>query len=165
MTTAPKKLVKSKSGLRIVSANSDELSPFFLDEPPWTPDRERSDCVRCRCKFDLITRRHHCRRCGRVYCGSCCGRRLPLQRMCFVGPGACVPGLQSGTLRENDFYDRHLKLLLKGARFLVPISPRGRPGLRHCPLLPPLWRPQGDRDGEQPQQGLCGDPTHQHQLV
>ncbi|KAG0418211.1 hypothetical protein HPB47_005049 [Ixodes persulcatus] len=123
MTTAPKKLVKSKSGLRIVSANSDELSPFFLDEPPWTPDRERSDCVRCRCKFDLITRRHHCRRCGRVYCGSCCGRRLPLQRMCFVDPVRVCQDCSPATLRENDFYDRHLKLLLKGARFLVSVSP------------------------------------------
>ncbi|CAN7984841.1 unnamed protein product [Ixodes hexagonus] len=123
MTTAPKKLVKSKSGLRIVPVNNEELSPFLLDEPPWTPDRERADCVRCQCKFDLITRRHHCRRCGRVYCGSCCGRRLPLQRMCFVDPVRVCQDCSPATLRENDFYDRHLKLLLKGAPFLVSVSP------------------------------------------
>lgn len=124
MTSAQKKLVKSKSGLRIVSVNNEELSPFQLDEPPWTPDRERADCVRCGSKFDFITRRHHCRRCGRVYCGKCCNRRLPLQRMCFVDPVRVCQDCGPATLRENDFYERHLKLLLTGAKFLVSVSPQ-----------------------------------------
>lgn len=123
MTAVHKKLVKSKSGLRIVAVGSDELSPFHLDEPPWTPDRETADCGRCRSKFDFITRRHHCRRCGRVYCGSCCSRRLPLQRMCFVDPVRICHDCSPVTLRENDFYDRHLRLLLAGAHFLVSAPP------------------------------------------
>ncbi|KAL1478591.1 hypothetical protein MTO96_034976 [Rhipicephalus appendiculatus] len=57
MTTGQKKLVRSKSGLRIVTVGNEELSPFHLDEPPWTPDRETADCWRCRSKFDFITRR------------------------------------------------------------------------------------------------------------
>ncbi|XP_077535600.1 zinc finger FYVE domain-containing protein 21-like isoform X3 [Haemaphysalis longicornis] len=123
MTAVHKKLVKSKSGLRIVAVGSDELSPFHLDEPPWTPDRETADCGRCRSKFDFITRRHHCRRCGRVYCSSCCSRRLPLQRMCFVDPVRICHDCSPVTLRENDFYDRHLRLLLAGAHFLVSALP------------------------------------------
>ncbi|KAH7959138.1 hypothetical protein HPB49_008650 [Dermacentor silvarum] len=139
MTSVQKKLVKSKSGLRIVTVGNEELSPFHLDEPPWTPDREASvqrsrtaDCWRCRSKFDFITRRHHCRRCGRVYCSSCCSRRLPLQRMCFVDPVRICHDCSPATLRENDFYDRHLRLLLAGAHFLVTVVPDTNAALPHC---------------------------------
>lgn len=132
MTAVQKKLVKSKSGLRIVTVGNEELSPFHLDEPPWTPDRETADCWRCRSKFDFITRRHHCRRCGRVYCGNCCSRRLPLQRMCFVDPVRICHDCSPATLRENDFYDRHLRLLLAGAHFLVSVVPDTSAALLHC---------------------------------
>ncbi|XP_070389692.1 zinc finger FYVE domain-containing protein 21-like [Dermacentor albipictus] len=132
MTSVQKKLVKSKSGLRIVTVGNEELSPFHLDEPPWTPDRETADCWRCRSKFDFITRRHHCRRCGRVYCSSCCSRRLPLQRMCFVDPVRVCHDCSPATLRENDFYDRHLRLLLAGAHFLVTVVPDTNAALPHC---------------------------------
>lgn len=138
MTAVHKKLVKSKSGLRIVAVGNEQLSPFHLDEPPWTPDRETADCGRCRSKFDFITRRHHCRRCGRVYCSSCCSRRLPLQRMCFVDPVRICHDCSPATLRENDFYDRHLRLLLAGAHFLVS-TPRDEetPAVPHsCRLSP-----------------------------
>ncbi|XP_075746809.1 zinc finger FYVE domain-containing protein 21-like [Rhipicephalus microplus] len=140
MTTAQKKLVRSKSGLRIVTVGHEELSPFHLDEPPWTPDRETADCWRCRSKFDFITRRHHCRRCGRVYCSSCCSRRLPLQRMCFVDPVRICHDCSPATLRENDFYDRHLRLLLAGAPFLVTVVPDAGAALPHCCRLSPDHR-------------------------
>ncbi|KAL3209969.1 hypothetical protein MRX96_037515 [Rhipicephalus microplus] len=120
MTTAQKKLVRSKSGLRIVTVGHEELSPFHLDEPPWTPDRETADCWRCRSKFDFITRRHHCRRCGRVYCSSCCS----LQRRCgrttsTTGTCAC-----SSLARP----------------FLVTVVPDAGAALPHCCRLSPDHR-------------------------
>lgn len=36
----PKKLIKSKSGLRIVVTNDKYRSPFILCEPQWIPDSE-----------------------------------------------------------------------------------------------------------------------------
>jgi hypothetical protein len=35
-----KKLIKSKSGLRIVVTNDEYRSPFLLCEPQWIPDSE-----------------------------------------------------------------------------------------------------------------------------
>ncbi|KAH6931743.1 hypothetical protein HPB50_000230 [Hyalomma asiaticum] len=146
MTTVQKKLVRSKSGLRIVAVGNEELSPFHLDEPPWTPDREAShtfgslvNAVYCWPSFipvliDLVDTalQHHCRRCGRVYCSNCCNRRLPLQRMCFVDPVRICHDCSPATLRENDFYDRHLRLLLAGAHFLVTAVPDTGAALPHC---------------------------------
>ena len=37
---AGKKLVKTKSGLRMINIKEDERSPFDIDEPLWKPDSE-----------------------------------------------------------------------------------------------------------------------------
>ena len=40
MATTEKKLVRSKSGLRMVTVDDEEASPFLLLEPEWIPDNE-----------------------------------------------------------------------------------------------------------------------------
>lgn len=45
----------------------------------WIADDETSHCMCCkRQKFSLLTRRHHCRRCGRVVCSSCSDHRAEI---------------------------------------------------------------------------------------
>ena len=45
----------------------------------WIPDSETNHCMSCkRQKFSLLTRRHHCRRCGRVVCSSCSQNRVEI---------------------------------------------------------------------------------------
>lgn len=45
----------------------------------WIPDDATSHCMCCkRQKFSLVTRRHHCRRCGRVVCSSCSQNRVEI---------------------------------------------------------------------------------------
>ncbi|UYV64716.1 hypothetical protein LAZ67_3001742, partial [Cordylochernes scorpioides] len=39
--SSSKRLINSKSGLRIVALDNSLISPFELSEPPWTPDKER----------------------------------------------------------------------------------------------------------------------------
>jgi len=46
-----KKLIKSKSGLRIVVTNDEYRSPFLLCEPQWIPDSE----VRVKMKLTVTT--------------------------------------------------------------------------------------------------------------
>lgn len=40
MATCDKKLVKSKSGLRMVTVKDEFKSPFLISEPSWVDDRE-----------------------------------------------------------------------------------------------------------------------------
>lgn len=35
-----------------------------------------AECIGCRKKFNLFIRRHHCRRCGRIFCNECSSNRL-----------------------------------------------------------------------------------------
>lgn len=48
----------------------------------WTPDSDAKICMCCRKqKFSLFSRRHHCRRCGRVVCDDCSKHRVQLPEM------------------------------------------------------------------------------------
>ncbi|KAK4304524.1 hypothetical protein Pmani_023517 [Petrolisthes manimaculis] len=110
-----KRLVRSKSGLRIIPISETDRSPFELREPEWIPDKQSPTCMDCKEKFDFLKRRHHCRRCGRICCASCCDTRLALPRMCFLDPvRVCSPCAQM-TVKENVFFSKDLKTLVSGA--------------------------------------------------
>ncbi|KAI8607513.1 hypothetical protein BC830DRAFT_1158605, partial [Chytriomyces sp. MP71] len=47
---------------------------FVTGEPSrahWKPDTSTQYCENCRTRFGLLTRRHHCRTCGGIFCGPC----------------------------------------------------------------------------------------------
>lgn len=50
---------------------SDPSSSLAADEPTWQPDSSSLECSLCGSKFGLFNRRHHCRKCGKLICGSC----------------------------------------------------------------------------------------------
>jgi len=53
-------------------------------------DADGKQCVLCQKKFSLLTRRHHCRRCGRLVCHDCSKWRLPsLTKKTTVYERAC----------------------------------------------------------------------------
>lgn len=43
-----------------------------LKNAVWLPDTKSSECFSCHKKFTITRRRHHCRRCGGLFChGNC----------------------------------------------------------------------------------------------
>ncbi|KAL1139419.1 hypothetical protein AAG570_006403 [Ranatra chinensis] len=110
----PKQLIRSKSGLRIVARKESLCSPFIIQEPEWIPDKEISNCMKCRTKFGFTTRKHHCRRCGQIFCNDCCDTRLELPRMCFVDPVRICVNCEPQTKIENTFFEKHVKVLTQG---------------------------------------------------
>ncbi|NXH27103.1 ZFY16 protein, partial [Myiagra hebetior] len=64
------------------STESHKTPPSLLwKQPLWVPDSEAPNCMSCQAKFTFTKRRHHCRACGKVFCGSCCKRKCKLQYM------------------------------------------------------------------------------------
>lgn len=42
------------------------------------PDSTRNSCTKCYAEFTIFSRRHHCRRCGKLFCGGCIlNRKVP----------------------------------------------------------------------------------------
>ena len=60
MANSGKKLVRSKSGLRMVSVEEKDTSPFQLEEPPWIPDNQ----VRIFGFFIIISHLHPVKKLG-----------------------------------------------------------------------------------------------------
>jgi len=41
----------------------------------WVPDDFVNECLICNIKFTVTSRKHHCRLCGRIYCGKCADKK------------------------------------------------------------------------------------------
>lgn len=54
--------------------------------PRWQPDAEVTFCPICRTQFSFFVRKHHCRKCGRVVCGSCSPHRITIPYQYIVQP-------------------------------------------------------------------------------
>ncbi|KAJ5032427.1 uncharacterized protein L3040_009032 [Drepanopeziza brunnea f. sp. 'multigermtubi'] len=65
-------------------ANSTEQSQVLV--PRWQPDAEVTLCPICRTQFSFFVRKHHCRKCGRVVCGSCSPHRITIPHQFIVQP-------------------------------------------------------------------------------
>nr|XP_019583764.1 PREDICTED: zinc finger FYVE domain-containing protein 16 isoform X3 [Rhinolophus sinicus] len=87
-----------EGGSSLLTANEEPLPANTCKEglvlgqkqPTWVPDSEAPNCMNCQVKFTFTKRRHHCRACGKVFCGVCCNRKCKLQylekeaRVCVV---------------------------------------------------------------------------------
>ncbi|KAH0627256.1 hypothetical protein JD844_002767 [Phrynosoma platyrhinos] len=69
-----------------------EFQQKLTAEQRWLGDAEVSSCLDCQKEFGWMSRRHHCRLCGRIFCYYCCnnyamskqtGRKERCCRACF----------------------------------------------------------------------------------
>ncbi|XP_076353653.1 pleckstrin homology domain-containing family F member 2-like isoform X1 [Tachypleus tridentatus] len=75
----------------------------------WVPDAEATTCMHCRkSQFNVINRRHHCRKCGAVVCGACSNKKflLPSQsnrpvRVCLACYNTLSKSATINTLEET----------------------------------------------------------------
>jgi hypothetical protein len=62
---------------------SEEAERVAAQGTRWDQDEDNPQCRRCGAQFGLLRRKHHCRKCGRVFCGDCAPKNhvapLPLQ--------------------------------------------------------------------------------------
>uniref|UniRef100_A0A1E1WNC0 FYVE-type domain-containing protein n=2 Tax=Pectinophora gossypiella TaxID=13191 RepID=A0A1E1WNC0_PECGO len=48
------------------------------DTPTWTSDKDATACTACTKEFTIARRKHHCRRCGHIFCGACSEKTVAL---------------------------------------------------------------------------------------
>ncbi|PVD33089.1 hypothetical protein C0Q70_08538, partial [Pomacea canaliculata] len=79
------------SSLGTVSNPASDVSWEQVDERDskitlWVPDHVVTHCASCDCPFWLGRRKHHCRNCGKVYCGPCSNYFAPVPAQHLVEP-------------------------------------------------------------------------------
>lgn len=47
----------------------------------WVPDSDCDQCTQCNSLFTMLRRRHHCRNCGRIFCGRCSNNELSIPEL------------------------------------------------------------------------------------
>lgn len=47
-----------------------------MEAADWIEDNEAPNCMLCHKDFTIFNRRHHCRRCGRIFCDECCPKSV-----------------------------------------------------------------------------------------
>ncbi|EMD41411.1 hypothetical protein CERSUDRAFT_79056 [Gelatoporia subvermispora B] len=77
-------------------ARRNEHIAVLLPRRRWKPDSQATKCdtFLCRKRFSILERRHHCRKCGGVYCAECSSRTTPLldtTNLDFLYPPRDVP--------------------------------------------------------------------------
>ncbi|MGA2118608.1 MAG: FYVE zinc finger domain-containing protein [Bryobacteraceae bacterium] len=87
---------------KVIFYNGFTALPYraVMVEPPWLwrPDSSAIQCHHCHANFGFFTRRHHCRKCGLIFCSECTPQTkalpYPIRR-----PGADV---EKGNVRVCD---------------------------------------------------------------
>ncbi|KIJ59805.1 hypothetical protein HYDPIDRAFT_32793 [Hydnomerulius pinastri MD-312] len=85
-----------QSHLSPPSLRTNEHLAVLLPKNLWKPDALASTCDNfyCRVKFSVLERRHHCRKCGGVFCHQCTSRvthLLDVSNLDFLHPPRNVP--------------------------------------------------------------------------
>jgi hypothetical protein len=68
------------------SDSDDESNQRALIQKPaasWVNDEQATQCTACATEFSFFWRKHHCRRCGNVFCGTCSDYFAPLPQNGF----------------------------------------------------------------------------------
>ncbi|XP_044260545.1 myotubularin-related protein 3 isoform X1 [Tribolium madens] len=66
----------------------------------WVPDHAVSRCTGCQTEFWVGKRKHHCRKCGRIFCASCSENSTPLPSEQLYNPVRVCTGCFSKLRRD-----------------------------------------------------------------
>ncbi|XP_061704667.1 RUN and FYVE domain-containing protein 2 isoform X3 [Cydia pomonella] len=56
----------------------EALTASADDTPNWTCDKDATVCTACAKEFTIARRKHHCRRCGHIFCSACSDKAVAL---------------------------------------------------------------------------------------
>eukprot|EP01087_Luapelamoeba_hula_P010479 TRINITY_DN2777_c1_g1_i1.p1 TRINITY_DN2777_c1_g1~~TRINITY_DN2777_c1_g1_i1.p1 ORF type:complete len:786 (-),score=143.25 TRINITY_DN2777_c1_g1_i1:272-2629(-) len=119
------------------SRGIDESQSIIINDtegtgaPVWVPDNYAKICQMCGTGFTVVKRRHHCRNCGKLVCGTCSANRCRLTKLKTDKP-----------VRVCTFCFEWLKVRAANGEHSSPVSRRETqaPGVEASPTTKPPRR-------------------------
>jgi len=75
--------IKDKQARALVAGGENSA---VLTKRAWVEDHEAADCMACKSVFTFVNRKHHCRNCGGIFCGSCSSKKIAILRIQVTEP-------------------------------------------------------------------------------
>jgi len=114
----------------------------------WVLDNAVVACSKCNVAFTFFNRRHHCRRCGQIYCGTCSSKMRPVPVNGYPKPVRVCDACFKFEAQRDEFESRLVSILLKGNQFKKHAAGLGMPRVRWIKLTPDkqqlTWHPDGE---------------------
>ncbi|KAG8344117.1 putative protein kinase [Trypanosoma vivax] len=73
-------------GVDFDNLETKDTAKLWAEKAEWVSDSAVSACGGCQKVFTFWRRRHHCRKCGNVYCGSCSSRLCTIPDSVYISP-------------------------------------------------------------------------------
>jgi len=107
------------------SKKNRNISPALLMRRPQWVDDCIDECFECSASFSFLNRRHHCRSCGKIYCGKCSDHFLSIPEMGYFEPvrvcTICLELSKNYPLEKNPPTPKDLKVNGEKYVALIPI--------------------------------------------
>ena len=88
-----------------INTTQIEKPTFSVSNPPtklhWMPDSSTNSCSSCNLKFNLFWRRHHCRKCGFIFCNNCCFNLAKIDHNCLFTNNGALSRVCQGCLNSR----------------------------------------------------------------
>jgi hypothetical protein len=78
-----------------------QASPRTSAAGVWVRDSDARACLACGAPFTFLRRRHHCRRCGEVFCGACTPHQAMVPQVSHKPVRVCEPCMQARARRTS----------------------------------------------------------------
>jgi len=82
----------------------------FDPKSHWVPDSHSTECFNCKTKFTKVTRKHHCRLCGEIFCETCTQCKITLENIGIKNKRGCD--------KCNLLINKHIPLLKNQNQFI-----------------------------------------------
>lgn len=77
--------VKDKPARSVVCGGQHTIVLTTVRER-WVDDKDAKNCMQCQSGFTFTNRKHHCRNCGGIFCGSCSSKKITILSLGSADP-------------------------------------------------------------------------------
>lgn len=93
-----------------------------VKRPQWIDDAQCSACSKCASQFSAFNRRHHCRQCGLLYCGSCSAKKIALPELEYHKPVRACDCCYAITIIKNTLNAKEPNYELKVVKDMAELA-------------------------------------------
>ena len=87
----------------------------------WDKDSQHPNCFSCKNKFTLFIRRHHCRKCGKIFCNTCM-KKVKIFNNSYIMCYSCIKFLNESIIIKKSNFNNLINEITTNKEDLLAIT-------------------------------------------